>query len=126
MKWKLDNMVSVESVASALEAAARANLEIERKYLLTGRPAMPPGADTLEVEQGWLPGKVLRDRVRPVSLCLMVFTLSSDGSWNNWYGLGAIGSFLTTIWINHLDLVHKWKVRSMMHKVSKATVEANG
>ncbi len=56
----------VESVATALEAAARANIEIERKYLLTGRPAMPPGGETLEVEQGWLPGKVLRDRVRSV------------------------------------------------------------
>ncbi len=54
----------VESVAVALEAAARANFEIERKYLLSGRPAMPPGAESMEVEQGWLPGKVLRDRIR--------------------------------------------------------------
>ncbi len=56
----------VETVATALEVAARANLEIERKYLLSGRPAMPPDAVSMEVEQGWLPGKVLRDRIRLV------------------------------------------------------------
>ncbi|OGU02079.1 MAG: hypothetical protein A2W29_10880 [Gemmatimonadetes bacterium RBG_16_66_8] len=39
-------------------------LEIERKYLLTGLPAMLRGANSLEVHQGWLPGTVLRERIR--------------------------------------------------------------
>ena len=32
------------------------NLEIERKYLLSGLPTFPAPIDTLEIEQGYLPG----------------------------------------------------------------------
>lgn len=32
------------------------NLEIERKYLLNGRPTFPTALDTLEIDQGYLPG----------------------------------------------------------------------
>jgi CYTH domain-containing protein len=40
-------------------------LEIERKYLLSGMPQLPAsGVSTLEIEQGWLPGTHLRERIR--------------------------------------------------------------
>lgn len=32
------------------------NLEIERKYLLSAMPALPPALDVLEIDQGYLPG----------------------------------------------------------------------
>lgn len=38
--------------------------EIERKYLLRGMPAMPPVADVLEIDQGYLPGERLVERLR--------------------------------------------------------------
>jgi len=39
-------------------------LEIERKYLLRALPDMPPASDVLEVEQGYLPGEKLVERLR--------------------------------------------------------------
>jgi CHAD domain-containing protein/CYTH domain-containing protein len=39
-------------------------IERERKYVLDGMPELPPGAEVLEVEQGWLPGEVVRERLR--------------------------------------------------------------
>lgn len=57
----------VEALASALAGgAAPRDHEIERKYLLCGLPPLPPGTPVAEVEQGWLPGKRLRERVRRV------------------------------------------------------------
>lgn len=42
-------------------------MEIERKYLLSGMPRLPAtGVSTLEIEQGWLPGNRLRERIRRV------------------------------------------------------------
>ena len=42
--------------------------EVERKYLLARAPRPPAGleAETLEIEQGWLPGERLRERLRRV------------------------------------------------------------
>jgi CYTH domain-containing protein len=42
--------------------------EIERKYLLARAPLLPPGLEVeeLEIEQGWLPGERLRERLRRV------------------------------------------------------------
>ncbi len=42
--------------------------EIERKYLLTGAPELPAGAERILVEQGWLPGERFRERVRRTTL----------------------------------------------------------
>jgi CYTH domain-containing protein len=60
----------VASLSSALDAlvhavGAQSGVEIERKFLLSGLPPLP-AAELLEVEQGWLPGEVLQERVRRV------------------------------------------------------------
>jgi adenylate cyclase len=39
-------------------------VEIERKYLLRGLPRMPAADDVLEVDQGYIPGVNVRERVR--------------------------------------------------------------
>ena len=56
----------VEAMATAVAVGAGSDQEIERKYLLRAMPALPPDAQVMEVEQGWLPGKRLRERVRRV------------------------------------------------------------
>ncbi len=40
------------------------NLEIERKYLLTRLPSEAQDAPWLDIEQGWLPGREVRERLR--------------------------------------------------------------
>ena len=40
------------------------NIEIERKFLLSALPAMPPVSDVLEIDQGYLPGVRLLERLR--------------------------------------------------------------
>lgn len=40
------------------------NLEIERKFLLSALPALPPVADVLEIEQGYMAGERLVERLR--------------------------------------------------------------
>jgi CHAD domain-containing protein/CYTH domain-containing protein len=41
-------------------------VEIERKFLLRAMPRLPPGAPVLRVDQGWLPGDLLLERIRRV------------------------------------------------------------
>lgn len=43
--------------------------EIERKYLLRAFPALPPGSERTEIEQGWLPASAdgTRERLRRLS-----------------------------------------------------------
>jgi CHAD domain-containing protein/CYTH domain-containing protein len=55
---------AIDALGSELEAAARRGLEIERKYLLRRLPEIPPGAERLEIDQGWLPGDALQERIR--------------------------------------------------------------
>ena len=38
--------------------------EIERKYLLRGAPAMPPALEVYDIDQGYLPGVRLLERLR--------------------------------------------------------------
>ena len=38
--------------------------EIERKYLLRGQPPRTAGAASLEIDQGYIPGERIRERVR--------------------------------------------------------------
>ncbi len=52
------------ALARELEGVAHKDIEIERKYLLKGRPDIPKGAKTKSLEQGYLPGDRLRERVR--------------------------------------------------------------
>ena len=54
----------LEGLVEAARAAAHGPLEIERKYLLRGVPDPLPPGDVLEVEQGWLPGTQLMERLR--------------------------------------------------------------
>lgn len=56
----------IESIAGALDERARSGLEIERKYLLRGMPSSMPEATIKEIEQGYLPGERLIERVRRV------------------------------------------------------------
>jgi len=39
-------------------------VEIERKYLLRALPDLPAGARVLRIDQGWLPGDRLQERLR--------------------------------------------------------------
>lgn len=56
----------VEAIAVALDTRARSGVEIERKYLLRGLPPAMPPARVREIEQGYLPGTRLIERVRRV------------------------------------------------------------
>jgi CYTH domain-containing protein len=40
------------------------NIEIERKFLLSGLPVMPRVSDVLEIDQGYIPGVRLLERLR--------------------------------------------------------------
>ena len=54
------------AVAVALEARAGGRIEHERKFLLAALPPRAAEAEAAEIDQGWLPGKKLRERVRRV------------------------------------------------------------
>jgi CHAD domain-containing protein/CYTH domain-containing protein len=56
----------VEAIAVVLDARARSGVEIERKYLLRAMPATMPPANVKEIDQGYLPGTRLIERVRRV------------------------------------------------------------
>lgn len=56
----------VEGVAQSLAARAGRSTEIERKYLLRELPSLPAGATVSEIEQGYLPGKRVLERLRRV------------------------------------------------------------
>ena len=56
----------LEEAAGAIADLAGGDLEIERKFLLTGLPPMNGAAAAVEIEQGYLPGTRLVERVRRV------------------------------------------------------------
>ena len=61
--------VGVESPAVSAHGLARfagVVVEIERKYLLRALPTIRGGVDTANIDQGWLPGQRLRERIRRV------------------------------------------------------------
>ena len=60
-------LAEAEAVGKALGATGGLAREIERKYLLRELPAALRQAASLEVRQGWLPGTVLRERLRRVA-----------------------------------------------------------
>ncbi|HEX9050038.1 MAG TPA: CHAD domain-containing protein [Anaeromyxobacter sp.] len=70
-EWRaggLDALLSeVRGLAAALEARAGGKLERERKLLLAGLPPRAAEEEGVEIAQGWLPGKRLRERIRRVS-----------------------------------------------------------
>jgi CHAD domain-containing protein/CYTH domain-containing protein len=57
-------VAEVDRVADAIERAARAGFEIERKYLLRRLPPLAGATRVQEIDQGWLPGVRLRERIR--------------------------------------------------------------
>jgi CHAD domain-containing protein/CYTH domain-containing protein len=54
------------SAAESAAGKAKGNTEIERKYLLKAFPHLPPGAECVEIWQGWIPGERLHERIRRV------------------------------------------------------------
>ncbi|MGH7630455.1 MAG: CHAD domain-containing protein, partial [Gemmatimonadales bacterium] len=54
----------VRGLAVRLTARAAAGREIERKYLLTALPPEAGAVEPLEIDQGWLPGERLVERLR--------------------------------------------------------------
>lgn len=48
------------------ELAGRDRVEIERKFLLRCFPRLPDGAGEQRIDQGWLPGERLQERIRRV------------------------------------------------------------
>ena len=58
----------VDAVADHIAEAARANMEIERKFLLHQLPAEARGGRRLDIDQGYIPGDQLHERIRRVSI----------------------------------------------------------
>jgi CYTH domain-containing protein len=54
-------------MADSIAGLAADDREIERKYLLTGLPGLPDAEAPLEIEQGYLPGDKVMERVRHVT-----------------------------------------------------------
>jgi CHAD domain-containing protein/CYTH domain-containing protein len=59
---------SIHAMADRLAARAPSAVEIERKFLLTRLPESMPGAKSLVIEQGYLPGDRLVERLRSVQV----------------------------------------------------------
>lgn len=55
---------AIDAIARELEGRVPANIEIERKYLLRSLPEQMPVADVVLIEQGYLPGERLIERLR--------------------------------------------------------------
>jgi CHAD domain-containing protein/CYTH domain-containing protein len=68
--WHADDWATLdEALRRTVDDLARrapSAIEIERKYLLRGLPALDPATEVVDVEQGWLPGRRLLERVRRV------------------------------------------------------------
>jgi len=76
---------TVEAAAHALDEVQREPLEIERKFLLTGLPDAAREAPSVRIEQGWMAGETIRERLRRVS----------DASGERFYRTIKLGTGLT-------------------------------
>ena len=56
----------VDIIAEALTARTARDKEIERKYLLRELPLLPDDATVVEIDQGYLPGEKVHERLRRV------------------------------------------------------------
>ena len=56
----------VDAVAASLAKHSRKYKEIERKYLLRAMPVVPDDAQLRDIDQGYLPGTRVRERVRRI------------------------------------------------------------
>ncbi|MBT8479431.1 MAG: CHAD domain-containing protein [Gemmatimonadetes bacterium] len=57
---------SVEEIRASLVTTGSADIEIERKYLLSSMPPTLEGQPFREIEQGYIPGDRLQERVRRI------------------------------------------------------------
>jgi len=57
----------VETFALSLDEIEHGSVEIERKFLLDAVPDEVHGVPGMVIEQGWLPGKKLRERIRKIT-----------------------------------------------------------
>ncbi len=64
--WRAFFFAEVRAAAQALASRARRGREVERKYLLSGLPPAAAGAPSVEIEQGYLPGERLIERLRRI------------------------------------------------------------
>lgn len=65
--WNEATTAAVKAAVDVLDGSAAASalpMEIERKFLLRAAPDAIAGVDPVSIEQGWLPGAVLRERLR--------------------------------------------------------------
>ena len=76
---------TLEAAARTLTEVRREPLEIERKFLLSGVPEIAREAPSLRIEQGWMAGETIRERLRRVS----------DASGERFYRTIKLGSGLT-------------------------------
>jgi len=76
---------TIEAGACALGEVRREPLEIERKFLLSGLPEIAREAPSLRIEQGWMAGEAIRERLRRVS----------DDSGDRFYRTIKLGTGLT-------------------------------
>jgi len=69
--WRAEHEAALErevqSVLEGLRQVTPAGIEIERKYLLRALPERAAAAESVDVEQGWLPGERLLERLRRTS-----------------------------------------------------------
>jgi CYTH domain-containing protein len=77
----------VGELAHALETSGAPPMEIERKFLLSALPPAVAGREAQEIEQGWLPGMRLVERLRRVR---------SNGG-ETWYRTVKLGAGLRRI-----------------------------
>jgi CYTH domain-containing protein len=72
----------VETVADGIAGLAHFDLEVERKFLLTGLPPLEGAEEPIEIEQGYLPGERLIERLRRVqsSRGMELFRTVKEGS----------------------------------------------
>ena len=56
----------VDTIADQISSRRPKDTEIERKFLLTELPPVAASAPSVDIEQGWLPGKRLQERLRRV------------------------------------------------------------
>ncbi len=71
-EWRNGGLVDLRTVLDAILDVLQAYragvpVEVERKYLLSGLPTKVRDAASVIVEQGWLPGERLQERLRHVS-----------------------------------------------------------
>lgn len=65
--WHDATTATVKAAVDVLDGRAAESalpMEIERKFLLRAAPDAIAGIDPIRIEQGWLPGTVLRERLR--------------------------------------------------------------